>query len=279
MGLVELKGSNPKVSAMFKVLFLGDVVGKSGRNVLRDHLPELQTELEADLVVVNGENSAGGLGVDPGTADELFKAGADILTTGNHVWNKKELSAYLDKNVERIVRPENYPKGAPGKGWTIISRSGLSVCVINLVGSVFMTDLVDCPFAAADGLLSGEPGKADLVIVDFHAEATSEKAAFGWYLDGRATMVMGTHTHVQTADERLLPKGTAFITDVGMCGPYDSVIGFESDIVVERFRTGRPIKFELAGGPTQINGVLLEVDSGTKKAKSIQRVFRRYPRQ
>lgn len=263
---------------MFKILFLADVVGKLGRRVLKEQLPGLKTELAADMCIVNGENAAGGLGIDPACAGEIYAAGADVITTGNHVWGKKTIIPYLEEHKDKIVRPHNFADGAAGSGHLVWhSKNGLKVSVINLIGRVFTGELVDCPFRAADSLLSEEAKDSDIVFIDFHGEASSEKVAFGWHLDGRATVVVGTHTHVQTADERVLPAGTAYITDVGMCGPYNSVIGVNKDAIVERFLSGRPTKFDVAKGDALINGVLIEVNPETFRAESISRINRVYP--
>lgn len=260
---------------MFKLLFLGDVIGKVGRVVLKEKLSDLKAKVIPSLTVINGENSAGGLGIEAETANEIFNAGADVITTGNHVWKKKEFHSYLDKHGDRVIRPENFAPGAPGRGWTVRDIGGVKVGIANLMGRIFMPDLVDCPFRAADHLLANELKDCKLVFVDFHAEATSEKAAFGNYVDGRVTGVFGTHTHVQTADERILPKGTAFISDVGMCGPAESVIGVETQQVVQRFVTGLPFKFETARTPGMINGVLVTADAESGRALSIERVLLR----
>ncbi len=263
---------------MFKILFLADVVGKIGRRALKEHLPAMKDEFAPDLCIVNGENSAGGLGIDPSCAGEIYAAGAEIITTGNHSWGKKTIIPYYEEHQDKILRPHNFAPGAAGTGcliWT--SPKGLKVAVINLIGRVFTGELVDCPFRMADDLLASEAADADLVFIDFHAEATSEKVAFGWHVDGRAHAVVGTHTHVQTADERVLPGGTAYITDVGMCGPYNSVIGVNTEAIVERFKTGRPTKFDVAKGDALINGVSIEFDEAQGKASKIERISRVYP--
>ncbi len=261
---------------MFKILFLGDVVGKVGRRALKDHLAKLKAETNPDLTIVNGENSAGGIGIEPGTATEIFNAGADIITTGNHVWGKREVYPYLDANAHRIVRPHNFAPGAPGKGVTFWTHSdGTKVAVVNLIGRVFMPDLVECPFRAFDALEREELNGCKIVFVDFHGEATSEKVALGYYLDGRATAVVGTHTHVQTADNRVLPGGTAYISDVGMCGPAESVIGVDVDLVIEKFLSGRPVRFDVAGGPPIICGVVVCCDRVSGHAHSIERILLR----
>ncbi len=261
---------------MVRILFLGDVFGRPGRRVLSEHLHELCAEFKPALTIANGENCAGGLGIDPVRARELFDAGVQVITTGNHVWSRKELRPLLDQGVERLIRPDNFPAGAPGRGWTVFeTEQGCRIGIINLIGRVFMTDLVDCPFRCFDRLIENELRELAIRVVDFHAEATSEKVAFGYYADGRASVVVGTHTHVQTADERLLPNHTAYITDAGMCGPYDGVIGVSPGLVVERFLSGLPVRFDVAKGAVMINGIVADVnDDG--RAESIERVRRIY---
>ncbi len=259
---------------MFKILFLGDIVGKPGRKAVQEHLPALKLEHQPDLVIANGENAAGGVGIEIKLAEEIFQYGVEIITTGNHIWNRKEIFPYLETNAQRIIRPGNFPEGAPGKGFCIVEKEGLKIAIVNAQGRVFMAELVECPFKYLDKLLENELKTCDLIFVDFHAEATSEKVAFGNYLDGRASVVVGTHTHVQTADERILPKGTAYISDVGMCGPRDSVIGAETEKIIKRFITGIPHKFDVADDRGMINGVLVSFDSATKKALKIERVFK-----
>lgn len=259
---------------MFKILFLGDIVGKPGRKAVSQNLPALRAELKPNLVIANGENSAGGVGIEAKLAEEIYSYGVDVITTGNHIWNRKDIFPYLDANSHRIIRPGNYPEGAHGKGFCIFEKENFKIAIVNAQGRVFMAELVDCPFKYMDQLFDNEIKDCDLVFVDFHAEATSEKIAFGNYLDGRASVVVGTHTHVQTADERLLPKGTAFITDAGMCGPRDSVIGGEVEKIIKRFVTGVPHKFDVAEVDGMLNGVLIEIDSVKKKPISIQRIQR-----
>ena len=262
---------------MLRILFLGDIVGKPGRKVLKDHLPELKTEFKPDLIIANGENSAGGLGIDPSTTQEIFSAGAQIITTGNHVWNRRDFLPVLEKEAHRVIRPANYAPGAPGKGTCIWeSPEGVKVGIVNAMGRIFMGDLLDCPFRLMDKIIHEDFAACDLIFLDFHAEATSEKVAMSQYLSGRIAVMVGTHTHVQTADERVYANGLAYISDVGMCGPRDSVIGMESGAVVERFISGRPAKFEVAGGPPMINGVVVDCDPAAKKAVSIQRINRVY---
>ncbi len=260
-----------------KVLFVGDVFGSPGRRVVREHLPHLIREREIDLVVVNAENSAGGFGVTPAIAEELFDLGAHVLTTGNHVWDKREIIDYMnsasaesDVRARRVVRPANYAAGTPGHGvYEGTLPSGVRYAVINLQGRVFMASNED-PFRTADRLLAQI--QARVILVDFHAEATSEKVALGWYLDGKVTAVLGTHTHVPTADERVLPNGTAYQTDVGMSGPYDGVIGVEKDQVIQRFLSGMPGKFEPARGDARLCALLIECDAQTGRATSVQRL-------
>ncbi len=254
-----------------KILFVGDVVGLPGRRVLRSGLAALRGTLRPDLVVANGENSAGGNGITPATAEELFRAGCDVLTTGNHVWDRKEIVPYLERH-ERLLRPANYPEGVPGRGTALVAaRDGTPVLVINLMGRVFMPAVND-PFRAADSIFAEYAGRARVSIVDFHAEATSEKIAFSWYVDGRASAVLGTHTHVPTADERVLPGGTACITDVGMTGPHDSVIGVEKADVLERFLTQRPVRFSPARDDARLQAVLIDVSAENGRALEIRRV-------
>ncbi|MCH8296944.1 MAG: TIGR00282 family metallophosphoesterase [Chloroflexi bacterium] len=252
-----------------RILMIGDVIGKPGREAVRAVLPDLKREKSIDFVICNGENTAGGFGITADTASELLESGVDVLTSGNHIWDKKEIIPYLDEGLP-LIRPANYPD-APGRGY--LHHGG--VTVVNLMGRVFMTSL-DCPFRTADALLKQwqEEGESKVIIVDFHAEATSEKQALGWYLDGRVSGVLGTHTHVGTVDARILPKGTAYLTDVGMTGPLDSVIGSDKDAVLERFLTSLPHRLPVATGPCVLNAVLVDVDEETGKALSIERVDR-----
>jgi metallophosphoesterase (TIGR00282 family) len=255
-----------------KLLLVGDVVGKAGRRGLARTLPALVGSEEIDLVVANGENAAGGLGITGRTAGEIFKAGVDFITTGNHVWKKKEILEYLDTEP-RIVRPANFPPGAPGRGSALVeTRGGVPVGIINLQGRVFM-EPIDCPFRVALTELERLKALARIIIVDFHAEATSEKMAMGWFLDGKVSAVLGTHTHVQTADERILPGGTAYITDAGMTGATESVIGMKRQAVIKRFLSGLPQPFEVATRGVELQGVLLEIQEDGR-AGAIRRVRR-----
>ncbi len=250
---------------------VGDVHGKPGRRILKERLPRLRTAHEAQLVIANGENAAGGSGINPAVAQEIFAAGVDVITGGNHIWQHREAYELLDADP-RIIRPLNYPPGTPGRGATIATaRNGVPVAVINLQGRVFMQE-IDDPFRAAHAEVDRVRERARVIIVDLHAEATSEKIAMGWYLDGAVSAVLGTHTHVQTADERILPQGTAYISDVGMTGPRDGVIGMDRQRILERFLTALPVRFEVAPGPAQLNAVVLDVDEATGRARSIVRI-------
>jgi len=261
-----------------RILFFGDIVGREGRRVVVERSRELRELYRADLVIANGENSAGGAGITPKCAEALYEGGVDLITTGNHIWQRKEIYPYLNSNRMRILRPLNYPTESPGAGvLTYLTLAGKKLTVVNLAARVFMTDLASCPFEAMDNLL-GRSSSDELgtILVDFHGEATSEKGALGRFLDGRVGAVVGTHTHVQTADARVLPKGTAFITDVGMCGAIESIIGVEIEPVVERFRTGLNIKFSSASGRSMINGVLVELEDN--RATSIERIWFEEPK-
>lgn len=253
---------------IYSILFLGDIVGEPGRNVVRERLPGLKQEHGPLFTIVNGENSAGGVGITPKIAEQLFAWGVDAITLGNHAFNKKEIEDYLEAN-QRIVRPMNMPDGVPGRGLTTIERDGVRLAVMNLCGRVFMEPYGD-PFALLDQTLKGLD--TPHVFLDFHAEATSEKIAMGWHCNGRATAVVGSHTHVTTDDETILPGGTAYITDVGMCGPRNSVLGMDRQIVLKRFRTMLSQRFEVADEPGVLCGVIIEADSESGRAKSIRRV-------
>ena len=255
----------------FRILFVADVVGRPGREAVTALLPDLRRELEPHLTVVNGENSAGGFGLTVKTIAEIRRAGADVITTGNHVFDQREFVPLLDAQ-ERVLRPHNYPPGAPGTGFCTVEADGEAVLVMNLMGRLFLND-IDDPFRAADAILEANPA-ARISICDMHGEATSEKVAMGWYLDGRVSAVVGTHTHVATADHRILTAGTAYVTDVGMVGPRDSVIGMHPEAVLSRFLTGVPRRFEVAAGPVTFNSVLITIDRLTGRATTIQRVDR-----
>lgn len=256
-----------------RVLIIGDVVGRPGRRALTELLPGLVSETGANFVIVNGENAAGGAGITRETAAPLYAAGAHVLTMGNHVWGQRDGYSFLQEET-RVVRPGNFPAGAPGRGaYVYETAEGVHVGVINLQGRTFM-QAIDDPFRAGDALIAGITGEADCIFVDFHAEATSEKKAFAWHVDGRVTCVFGTHTHVPTADEQVLPKGTAFITDVGMTGPSQSIIGMRPDEIIERFITGLPARFEVAKGAAVMEGAVVDVDVCTGHARAIERVRR-----
>ena len=260
------------------ILFVGDIFGSAGRKIVREHIGHIRSTHNVELSVINVENAAGGFGVTPQIAEEVFDWGADVLTTGNHVWDKRELADYLKsvpadshERPRRVIRPANFQPGLPGYGvYEGVTESGVPYAVLNLQGRVFMSGTND-PFNAATELLAGI--KAKVILLDFHAEATSEKVAMGWHLDGRVTAVLGTHTHVPTADERILPGGTAYQTDVGMSGPYDSVIGVEKELVLHRFLTGMPGKFEAAKGNPKMCAALIECDPVTGRATRIQRIM------
>ncbi len=256
---------------MIRVLFIGDIVGKPGRKVLSSLLPSLKEKYKPSIIIANGENAAGGFGITPDVADEIFSIGVDVITSGNHIWDKKEIVEYLDRE-RRILRPANYPDSSPGKGSIILKiEGGERIAVVNLQGRVFM-DSIDCPFRIAVKEIEKISSEARIIIVDFHAEATSEKAAMGWFLDGRVSAVVGTHTHVQTADERILSERTAFITDVGMVGSLNSVIGLEKEAVIKRFLTNMPQKFEPATKQLKLDGVIIDIDNITGCAINIERL-------
>ena len=261
-----------------RLLFIGDIFGRPGRAIVREHVQHLVSEHKVDLVIANAENSAGGFGLTPQIAEELFELGIDVLTTGNHIWDKREIIDYFnDKDSERysqirrVLRPANYPIGTPGVGiYQGTARNGAQYAVINLQGRVFMSN-IDDPFRVADDLLKQIAAK--VIFVDVHAEATSEKVALGFYLDGRVTAVVGTHTHVPTADDRILPNGTAYQTDVGMTGPYDSVIGVQKEMIIQRFLTNLPMRFEPATGDVRLCATLVDCDEATGRARTIQRIM------
>jgi metallophosphoesterase (TIGR00282 family) len=251
------------------VLFLGDIVGSPGRRAVEELLYRLVDRYLIDLVVGNAENASGGIGITPPVADQLLNMGIDLLTSGNHIWKHKDILPYLE-DTDRLLRPANYPPDTPGRGYTVLETAiGEKAAVINLEGRVFMNPL-ECPFRTVDQVLSLVPPEVKVILVDMHAEATSEKLAMGWYLDGRVSAVVGTHTHVQTADERVLPQGTAYITDVGMTGPINSVIGMKTEVILERFLTQRPQSFKVASQNIQLHGVVLKLDD----QRRCQEIFR-----
>lgn len=254
-----------------KILFIGDIVGAPGREAVARDLHRLIDRYRIDLVVANGENAAGGFGITEDKAMELYSLGIDVLTSGNHVWDKKESYQFIQRE-DRLVRPANYPLGTKGRGSTVVrTAGGVSVGILNLEGRVFMNSL-DCPFRTADKEIELLKGQTNIIFVDFHAEATSEKVALGWHLDGRVSAVVGTHTHVQTADERILPGGTAYITDAGMTGSSDSVIGVKKELAIGRFLTQMPIRFEVAKKDIRLNGVVVAIDEMSGSAVSIERI-------
>jgi len=254
-----------------KILFIGDIIGEAGRKIITKKLETVVDEYRINLVIANGENAAGGFGITPKIADELLDTGINVITSGNHIWDKKEIVPYLEKEG-RLLRPANYPDGVPGHGsFTAYTNTRDRVVVLNLTGRVFMGNF-ECPFRLFDREITRLKAESDIIIVDFHAEATSEKIAFGWYADGRVSAIIGTHTHVQTADEQILPKGTAYITDVGMTGPLQSVIGIEKDMVIDKYLTLMPRRFEVAKGRPVISAAVIEINELDGKALSIERL-------
>ena len=251
---------------------IGDVVGSSGRQAVERELSGLRNRYAPDCVIINGENAAGGFGITPEIADRFFAMGADVITLGNHSWNKREIYQYIDREP-RLLRPANFAPGAPGSGWGIFNINGVKLCVMSLQGRALMEPL-DCPFRTADHILKEVAAETSIIVVDFHAETTSEKRAFGFYVDGRVSAVIGTHTHVQTADAQILSKGTAFLTDVGMTGPKDSVIGMKVEAVVPKFVTQMPSRFEVSENEAQLCAVLLDIDAFTGRAVDIKRIQR-----
>jgi len=253
-----------------KILFIGDIVGAPGREAVKKLLPGLKKEFALDFAIANAENAAGGSGVTLKVVEELFAAGLDVLTSGDHIWKKKEIFEFIN-GEGRLLRPLNFPTGAPGRGWGLFKAKNTPVGVINVNGRVFM-EALDCPFRTSRQAQEELSEDAKIIIVDIHAEATSEKVALGWYLDGKVSAVLGTHTHIQTADEKILPNGTAYITDVGMTGAYDSVIGRRVEDVLERFLTAVPVRFEVAEGNVQLHAVVLDIEENSGKARSIIRI-------
>ena len=254
-----------------KILFIGDIFGKPGRELTQRAIPVIVAQHGIDLVIANVENSAAGFGVTGDIAETILRYGVDVMTSGNHVWDKKEVLDYIPRQP-RLLRPANFPAGAPGRGtWIGQTRTGEPVAVINIMGRIFMQP-IDDPFAVVLKEIEAARRKTRVIVVDFHAEATSEKVAMGWHLDGRVTAIFGTHTHVQTADERLLPKGTAYLTDVGMTGPHDSIIGVTIEAALGRFVSGLPAKFEAATGPARLNALIITADAATGRAVGIERL-------
>lgn len=245
---------------------VGDLVGRPGRHAAQAIVPRLRRDHKIDLVIANGENAAGGRGLTPATAEEILDAAIDVITSGNHIWAQREIVSYLAQQP-RVLRPLNYPPGTPGQGYLVLG----GVFIVNIAGRVFMAHL-DCPFQAIDRLLATVPDRPPVTIIDFHGEATSEKMAFAWHLDGRASAILGTHTHVPTADARVLPKGTAFVTDVGMVGPLNSVIGMRCEPIIEHFRSQMPPRLQVAEGPVAFNSVLVEIDEASGRALGIGRL-------
>ncbi len=259
-----------------RILFIGDIFGHPGRRIVKEKLPLLRDEFQPDLVLANAENAAAGFGITPALVEELLDLGIAVLTSGNHIWDKREIYPYLSEHADgRLLRPANYPAEAPGHGLYVgKTQAGIGYAVINLQGRVFMP-AIDCPFRKADTLLSSIPQDVKIRVVDMHAEATSEKQAMGWYLDGRVTAVLGTHTHIPTADERVLTQGTAYLTDLGMTGPYESIIGMERQPVIRKFLEQLPTRFEVAKGDVRLSAALLEADPETGHTLSIQRILRK----
>jgi metallophosphoesterase (TIGR00282 family) len=252
------------------ILFIGDIFGSPGRRIVAQHLQEIISEEKIQLVIANAENAAGGFGITPQLAEELFSLGIEVLTTGNHAWDKKEIYEYLPRQP-RLLRPANYPSELPGSGLVVVrARNGVEVAVMNLQGRAHMP-ATDCPFRKADELVGSLDPAVKVRFVDFHCELTSEKTAMGWHLDGRVSAVIGTHTHVPTADERVLPGGTAYLTDAGMTGPYDSIIGAEKQLALRRFITGTPIRLEAAKNQPELHGAIITLDESTGKATTIRR--------
>jgi len=257
-----------------RILFVGDVVGAPGRKILQDRLADTIVQRSVDLCIVNGENAASGFGITPRLVEELLAAGAEVLTGGNHIWDRKEILDYIP-HQPRLVRPANFPEGTPGSGLFVgRAKNGVDYAVLDLQGRTFMMPL-DCPFRTAERELARIPGNVKVIVVDIHAEATSEKQAMGWFLDGKVSAVIGTHTHVATADERVLPGGTAYISDVGMTGPHDSVIGMDKAGIIQRFLDGMPARFNVPEGDVRVNAVMIDIDESNGRARSIERLVLR----
>ena len=253
-----------------RFLFIGDIVGSPGREIVKNMLLQLKMEEKVDIVIANGENAAGGNGLTERVANELFDNGVDFITLGNHAWDKKDILDFID-NEERIIRPANYPPGTPGKGYRIFTKNDVKLSIVNLQGRIYMHPL-ECPFRVMDNILLQIADQTKIIILDIHAEATSEKMALGYYLDGKVSAVLGTHTHIQTADEKILPKGTGYITDVGMTGPYESILGVKKENIIARFLTQMPNRFEVATGTAQLNAVFFEINNDTGKTVEMKRL-------
>lgn len=254
-----------------RLLFVGDVFGKPGRRAVKELLPALKRERGVDFVIANGENCAAGAGITPDTAQELFAAGVDAITGGNHIWDKEEAIALIERD-QRVVRPVNFPPGAPGRGFGVFTTgAGERLAVVSVLGRIFMTPY-DCPFRAMESVLEKLGSSTRVIFVDVHAEATSEKMALAWYLDGRVSAIVGTHTHVQTADERIFPRGTAYLTDAGMTGPHDSVIGVRKELALRRLMQQMPVRYQPADADLRLHGILIEVDAGSGRATSVERI-------
>ncbi|MEC5422619.1 TIGR00282 family metallophosphoesterase [Virgibacillus sp. C22-A2] len=255
-----------------KILFIGDVVGSPGRDMVQEYLPKLKEKYRPTMTIINGENAASGKGITEKIYKQFLEWGAQVVTMGNHTWDKKEIFEFID-GAKNMVRPANFPEGNPGKGMVFINMNGIEVAVINLQGRTFLP-AIDDPFRKVDELIEEAKKRTNIIFVDFHGEATSEKQAMGWYLDGRVSAVVGTHTHTQTADERILPQGTAYISDVGMTGPYDGILGVERDAVLKRFLTSLPVRFEIdEKGRSQLNGFLVTIDNSNGKSTRVDRIL------
>ena len=254
-----------------RILFVGDVVGSPGRGMIQQYVPALKKKYTPTVTIINGENAAGGRGITEKIYRNFLECGAQAVTLGNHAWDNREVFEFID-DAKYLARPANFPEGTPGKGLIFVNCNGTEVAVINLQGRTFLPP-IDCPFRKVDELINIAKKRTNIIFVDFHAETTSEKQALGWYVDGRATAVVGTHAHVPTADNRILPSGTAYITDVGMTGPYDGILGMDREAVLKKFLTNLPVRFEVTNGRTQLSAVLIDVDPNTGKAKKIERIL------
>lgn len=254
-----------------RILFVGDVVGSQGRKMIEEYVPKLKKKYTPTLTIINGENAASGKGITEKIYRGFLESGAQAVTLGNHTWDNRDIFEFID-SAKYLVRPGNFPEGNPGKGMIFVNCNGVEVAIINLQGRTFLP-AIDCPFKKVDQYIAEAKKRTNVIFIDFHAEATSEKQAIGWYVDGRATAVVGTHTHVQTADNRILPEGTAYISDVGMTGPYDGILGMDREVVLKKFLTGLPVRFEVASGRTQLSAVLIDVNPHTGKAEKIERIL------